>query len=804
MFSNYLKVTLRYLLRHKGYSFINILGLAVGITCCMMVMIFVRSEFSYDAFHSKASRLFRVWQVEKTGGKEFVNTVTPIPAAPSIQAAFPEVAGVSRVFNFNTLVKSGDRSFGENINMVDTAFFSLFDFELIQGNKTKPFASANSIILTPEMAKKYFGSADPIGKNLELQMGDDKVGYMVAGIAKKSPEESSIKYDFLIPFDNEKYLFRPRMLHNWFNVFTETYVLLKDKVSAAGLEKKFPSMLKQQLGEDYGKEEFNMYLQPISNIHLNTILPAGNLPTSDPKYSYILATIGILILLVACINFITLSVGRSTTRALEVGVRKTLGAGRRQLMRQFWGEAFLMTIVSFTIGLILSFLLIAPFNHLIDRNLALHFDGLFILFCVALIAVIALIAGIYPAVVLSGFNPVEVLKGKLKSNSNNAGLLRKSLIVGQFMASIVMIICTLVIGQQMQYLQQKNLGYNKEQVIVVPTNKKRPDGFALAKLYKTELMKHPEVVSVTAAVFSFAETPWATLGFSDDNKGYHSFQYNEIDPYFIPAMQIQMQQGRGFDLNNMADVNNSIVVNEALVREYGITDPIGKKFGKYSEQIIGVMKDFNYESLHTKVKPLMLSLNADTIFRQSEDVSFQNSPQPRISIRMKAGNIAENIHILEATWKEIAPNQDFQYHFLDESLAAAYTQEQKSSVIVKLASALSVFIACMGLFGLATLTVTRRTKEIGIRKVMGASVIQIVQLLSKDFIVLVAVAALISFPVAWWAMHNWLADFAYKVNINWWVFLVAGSLAILVALVTVSYNAIRAAVANPVKSLRTE
>ena len=804
MLKNYFKITFRYLMRHKGSAFINILGLAVGITSCIIVMMFVRSEFSYDAFHKKADHLFRLWQVEKTDGKEFIGTTTSLAGGPAIKASFPEVAATSRVYNFNTLVKIDNHSFDENIDMVDTAFFSMFDFQLIKGNKGKPFPSANAIIVTPEMAKKYFASDDVIGKNLELQLGDDKVVFMVSGIVEKSPEESSIKYDFLIPFDNAKYLFRPRMLSSWFNVFTETYVLLKPGATAAGLEKKFPSMMKQQLGEDYGKEEYYLHLQPITNIHLDTTLPSANLPTSDPKYSYILATISVLILLVACINFITLSVGRSATRALEVGVRKTLGAGRRQLMRQFWGEALVMTVVSFIIGLAGAYLLVNPFNHLIERNLGLHIDGMFMLFCIALTAVIALIAGIYPAVVLSGFNPVEVLKGKLKLNSSGAGVLRKGLIIGQFMASIVMIICTLVISRQMQYLQHKNLGYNKDQVVVVPTNKKRADGFALAKLYETELRKHPEVSNVTAAVFSFAETPWVTLGFADEKKAYHSFQYNEIDPFFIPAMQIQMQQGKGFEVGNTVDVNNSIIVNEALVNAFGITDPIGKRFGKYSQHIIGVMKDFNFESLHTPVKPLMLSLNADTIFKQSDDISFANSPQPRISVRMKAGNIADNIHILETAWKAIAPGQDFQYHFLDESLAAAYKQEQKSSVVVKIASALSVFIACMGLFGLATLTVSRRTKEIGIRKVMGASVIQIVQLLSKDFIMLVAVAALISVPVALWAMNKWLADFAYKASISWWMFLAAGCFAVLIALGTVSYHAIRAAMANPVKSLRTE
>jgi putative ABC transport system permease protein len=574
-------------------------------------------------------------------------------------------------------------------------------------------------------------------------------------------------------------------------------------VQAADLEKKFPAMLKQQLGEDYGSEEFNMYLQPLMAIHLDNSMPGGIQPVSNPKYSYILATIGILILLVACINFITLSIGRSTTRALEVGVRKALGAERKQLIRQFWGEALLVTVISVVIGLLAALVLIKPFNQLINRNLVFHFDPLFIMFCILLMCIIALIAGIYPAIILSGFNPIEVLKGKLNMK-DNAGLFRKGLIVGQFVASIVMIICTMVISEQMNYLQRKDLGYKKDQVIIVPTNKKRAEGFPLARIYKTELSKYPQVLSAGASVFSFAETPWANLGYSDDKKSYHSFQYNEIDASFIETMQIPIRQGRNFLPQNPADTNNSILVNETLVKEYGIKDPVGKRFGKYFQQIIGVTKDFNYESLHSKIKPLVLSLKFDTIARQSNDVSFANAPQPRISIRMKAGNVQDNINILKKAWRAVAPNQDFEFHFLDESLASAYTQEQKTATVVKIAAGLSIFIACMGLFGLATLTVTRRTKEIGIRKVLGANAVQLVKLLSKDFLFLIVIAALIAFPVAWWAMQKWLSDFAYRTSIGWWVFAFAGIASLIIALVTISTQAVKAAMRNPVRSLRSE
>jgi len=803
MFKNYLKTSLRYLLRYKTYTAINTLGLAVGITCCILIMLFVRSEFSYDRFNTKADRIYRIWQTEKFQGQEFKNTVTPIPMGPAMQSSFPEVEAMCRIYTTNTLIKVNNNSFNESFTMVDSSLFKIFDFKLIQGDGSNPFPTSNSAIVTPKIAKKYFGNTDPMGKNFEMQLGDTKQLFTITGIVAAAPEESSIKYDILISYSNERLIFSERMLHSWFNVFGETYVLLRKDVQPASLAKKFQPMLKQQLGDDYGSEQFDMYLQPITTIHLDSSLPSGIQPVSNPKYSYILATIGILILLVACINFITLSVGRSTTRAVEVGVRKALGAERKQLIRQFWGEALLVTFVSVVIGLVVAIALLKPFNQVVNRHLIFHLDPLFILYFIALIVVIALIAGIYPAIILSGFNPIEVLKGKLRTK-DSAGLFRKGLIVGQFVASIVMIICTIVIGKQMNYLQHKDLGYKKDQVIIIPTNKKRAEAYPLTHLYKIELSKYPEVLGTSASIYSFSETPWVNLGYSDDKKGYHSFQYNEVDASFIETMQIPILQGRSFQTQNPADTNNSIIVNETLLKEYGIKDPIGKRFGKYSQLIVGVTKDFNYESLHTKIEPLVLSLKLDTIARQSNDISFANSPQPRISVRMKAGNVQDNINILKKAWQAVAPNQDFEYHFLDESLGAAYEQEQKSATVVKIASGLSIFIACMGLFGLATLTVTRRTKEIGIRKVLGANATQLVKLLSKDFLLLIVIAALVAFPVAWWAMNKWLSDFAYRTSISWWVFAIAAIVSIVIAFVTISTQAVKAALMNPVQSLRTE
>jgi putative ABC transport system permease protein len=563
-------------------------------------------------------------------------------------------------------------------------------------------------------------------------------------------------------------------------------------------------MIKQNLGEDYKEGSYTVNLQPITKIHLDTSLPAGIEPISNPKYSYILLTIGILILIVACINFITLSVGRSATRAMEVGVRKVLGAERQQLIRQFWGEAVLLTIISVVIGIILAAILVHPFCQVINKQLSLHFDLVLIIYCLALILLIGLIAGIYPAIILSGFKPVEILKGKLNIGTKG-GFFRKSLITGQFVTSIGMIVCTIVIGDQLNYLQNKDLGYQKDQVVIVPTNKPRKAGTPLAELYRNELMKQPQVAGASVSIMSFSETPWVNVGYTDDKNVYRNLQFNAVDPYFIKTMGIQIVQGRDFMADNPADYTSSMIVNEALVKEYGWDNAIGKKLpGKMEQQVIGVVKDFNYESLHTKVQPLALVIMPDSFLRRVQDMNFTAAPQPRISVRLKPGNLSANLAMLKQVWKSVAPDQEFEYHFLDESIAAQYKQEQRTAVISKIASALSIFIACMGLFGLATLTVARRTKEIGIRKVLGANVGSIVRILSIEFVKLVMIAALISFPIAWWLMNSWLKDFAYRIGISWWMFAIAIVASLAIAILTVSFQAIRAAIANPIKSLRTE
>ncbi len=804
MIRNYLKIALRNLLHNKGYTFIKILGLAVGVMCCILIMLFVYSEWSYDKFHTKADRLYRVWQDEKYEDQSFVNTYTPIVMAPTLEANIPEIESTCRVQDLLPIVTLNQQDFTEQVLMVDTTFFQMFDFNILEGNKATPFANENSLIISKSTAKKYFGNASPLGKTLEMMLGDNKKLFTITSIAEDAPEASSIKYHMLISYDNIDETTSKGLQQSWFNVFGETYVLLPEGTNPEQVSAKFPAMMKQALGEDYTPGGFELYLQNITDIHLDNTLPQGIQPISNPKYSYVLGTIGILILLVACANFIILAIGHSSSRAREVGVRKVMGAEKKQLVYQFMGEAFIVTLVSFILGLGLAFLILGPFNGITNRELSIPLDLQFALFCLSLIASIAFVAGFYPALVLSRFNPTSVLKGKLASKGGSS-LLRKGLVIGQFAATIAMIICTIIIGQQINYFKNKDLGYNREQVLVVPTNINRDEGLPLAERYRTALLTHPEVSDVSVSLYSFAETPWITLGFTNENKEYKSFQYNMVDVNFIKTMDIKMKEGREFDPTKTSDLYNAAIVNESFLESFNIIDPIGKKLpGKFQQEIIGVVKDFNFQSLHTPVSPLLMTVKLDSVIPKSENVGLAFAPQPRISVRMKAGNVANNVQLLKEVWEEVAPNQDFVNTFLDDSVETQYKAEVRTSTIVKIASGLSIFIATMGLFGMVTLMLARRKKEIGIRKVLGAKVISIVKLISLDFALMIVIASLIAFPLAWWFMHDWLKDFAYRIDIQWWVFGLAGVSALLIALVTISIQAIKAAISNPVNSLRTE
>jgi len=804
MFRNYLTIAFRNLAKNRGYTLINILGLAVGIACCVLVMLFVRSEWRFDRFHEKSDRIYRAWLQEHYKGEIFNSQATPVPLGPVLSGEIPEVGASCRVASLRPLIRQGVHSFTEAAAMADSNFFSLFDFAFASGNRQAALASTHSIILTESIAKKYFGAENPIGKNLQLQLGDKPVLFTVSAILKDLPVESSIQFGMLFPFSNAHHIWSEAVRTKaWSNVSVQTYALLHPGADAVAVQRKIAAVMDPRVAENYKPGEYRVGLQPIRDLHFNSTLPEEMDRPSDPKYAYILATIGLFILLIACVNFITLSVGRSATRALEVGVRKVLGAGRRQLVIQFWSESLLLAFVSVLIGIGLASLALKPFNQLANRELTLSADAFTVFFAFLLFGAIGLLAGIYPAIVLSKFRPIQVLKGRL-ATGNGPALFRKVLVVGQFVASIIMIIASFSVQQQLQYLQTKDLGYKREQLVVVETNLARREGLALAARFKNALAGRPQVMQSTVSLFSMAQYGWMKLGYTDQKNVFRWFSFNAVDADFIDAMGLQVVQGRKFSASNAAD-SGHIIVNEALVQEYGWKDPIGQKLpGAYDQEIIGVVRDFNIESLHAPIKAAAIALKPDSLFAQSSDVSSSFAAKPRITVRFREGSVEDHIALLRATWKSVAGDQDFEYTFLDDALARAYEQEQRLGNIVQYSSLLSIFIACMGLFGLATLVVVRRTKEIGIRKVLGAGVRSVVVLLSKDFLLLVLIAALIAFPVAWWALSDWLRDFAYRIDMPLWVFFAAALLTLLVALATVSIQALRAALANPVRTLRTE
>ena len=808
MLKNYFKIALRNFAKHKVYSVINIGGLTLAITCCLLLSLYIRHEWSFDRFHAQSDRLYRSWTREVYEDKTFTNTVTPYVLGPTLQATYPEIEAMSRVEAGTMHVKKGNEVQSERVHSVDKGFFQMFDFPLLRSTGSNPVQDPYSVVLTEDVARKYFGDQDPLGKLLYMKLDSVMEPFTVTAVAANPPSHSSIRFGIVIPMQNTLMYRSDRAQRSWFNVYLETYVLLRRDAGAEKMKAKFPTLLKTALGEDYQNNNYIINLQPIRDIHLNTELTDGLEPTGNPAYSYILGGIAFFILLIACINFMTLSLGRSMGRAQEVGVRKAMGALRGQLMTQFGVEALLVTLLAVLAGVLLTYTLIPVFSELVNQPLAFHFDGLTFLFLVGLVLLVGVVAGSYPSLVLSGMKPVEVLKGKLNLKSEN-GVFRQSLVVVQFGLSIFLIVGTIVLNQQLHFLQTTSLGYQTNRTVIIPVNSGGPEGKQFVDRYRNALASHKEVQRVTASAFPFAEDDggsWGNLGFTDNQKNYREFRFNAIDSEFIPTYGIKLREGRNFDRANSADVHGGMIVNEAFVKYFGMKDPLHEKLpGRFRNiSIVGVTEDFRYASLHTKVQPLAMVMQFDTLFRGSENINFGSSPSPDMSVRLAPGALPEQIALLEKTWKTVAPEEPFNFTFLDDNLQRQYQSEQRLSRVVTLGSLVSILIACLGLFGLATLAVARRTKEIGIRKVLGASVSGIVGLLASGFLKLILVALVVASPLAWYALDGWLQDFDSRITIGWWVFVLAGGLAIGVALLTVSFQSVKAALMNPVKSLRSE
>jgi putative ABC transport system permease protein len=808
MWKNHFRIAFRNLRKHKGYSFINIAGLAIGIACCLLILLLVREELSFDRFHEHKDQIYRV--IVQQPGQYYMGTdylaVTPAPLAHALKEEFPEVIRATRINQSNNVIMSAkDKRFYEDgFLWADDHFFDVFTFPFLRGDQSKALSEPYSVVISERMAHKYFGDEDPMGKIMALS---NRYDFIVTGIMKDVPQNSHLQFDFLAPLMTLKSIRgQEDYLERWGNYSYYTYILLPDGYSPKDLEKKLPVFVEKYMGErlrrmrqqDSTRQASRFFLQPLKRIHLYSHINFEISTNSDIKQIYLLSALALVILLIACINYMNLATARSAIRAKEVGMRKVIGAQRRQLIRQFIGESVFLSFIAVLLAVILVELLLPVFNSLIGKNIQLHFfhDWEFFvgLMCVAL--VVGIISGSYPAFFLSSFQPVAVLKGSLKAEVKGP-ILRRMLVIFQFAASIVLVISTIIIYSQIEYIRNKKLGFSREQVVVLPV--KDRELRENHEPFKHELLQSPAVLGCTASTWlpnnirtNTGDTIWEGMEEGADLQVY----LLEADHDFIDLFEIELVEGRNFSREFSAD-SQMYIVNEAARKIFGWEKALGKRFGfrrwtgtEAIGQVIGVVKDFHFLSLHQEIQPLVIRL--------TEDLA------PYLSLKISTENIPRTIGFLKEKWKKFAPNTPFEYFFLDDDFEKMYRAEMRLGKIFASFTVLAVFIACLGLFGLASFTSEQRTKEIGVRKVLGASVSDIVVLLSKEFSKWVLIASLIAWPVAYYTVSQWLQSFSYRISIGIWIFLLSTLLALFMAMATVSFKAVKAAIANPVDALRYE
>jgi putative ABC transport system permease protein len=800
MFKNYMKIAMRNLSKQKIYSAINILGLAVGLAGAILIFLFVQNELSYDRFHKNTENLYCVYVIfhAEDGGIDRTFRAVTMPMGPAMEEYFPEIIHSIRVSNDNATIRTEGKLFSEKITQVDKSFFQAFSFPLLVGNPSSVFSQGNSMVLTENHARKYFGNANPIGKTLTLISGQDQADFVVTGIVEQPPSNSSIAFDILIDIESANRLnLNLRWQNNWSGFAWETYVLLKDKRSMESVLKRFPeftamhytAFIEKYLKRGEWKREgspISFGLQPIAQVHLDPNVK-GSL---DLSAIFILSGIAFIVLFIACINFMNLSIGRASARSLEVGLRKVLGAERRQLIHQFWGEFLIITGISMTVAFFLAELVLPTFNRLSGRILSLKdlFQPTHILLLLALFVIVGIVSGSYPALVMSRFKPVEIFGGKLRIGGKRP--LTRVLVVVQFALSVFLIIATIIMGRQIHFMLTADPGFSQEGVVAVKTQEPNAEASnAILKLFRERLSQQPNIISISGTTASLGMI--AAYPFKKDGREIIVYQ-NRVDYDFFKTMGIEVVQGRTFSPEFPTDTDG-VVVNEKLVKELEIEDPIGKPLKGYSMPltIIGVVKDYITEDFRHGILPALHHIKPTWRIR---DILVRISPQ----------NISETLSLLETTWKDIQPNKPFLYSFLDETMEAMYDKEKRWRAIVGFSSALAVIIACMGIFGLTSITVNRRTKEIGIRKVLGATIPQIINILIKEFFWLVGIANIISWPLAYLAMKMLLDNYYYRISLGPQYFLLAGVLSFSVSVLTTTFLAVPAAVANPVDSLRYE
>lgn len=805
MFQNYLKITFRNLKRHKGYSFINIAGLSVGMACFILILLFSMYEFSYESHHQNADRIYRVNVEQHLTDQVFRAQTSPVPLAEALYNELPEVIQFTRFQSLRTfLVRHEDQKYYENdVVFADHGALEMFTFPILKGDKTTALKELNTVVLTEEMATKYFGRQDPIGKSLAVENNlIGKMSVMVTGVMKDHPKNSNVQSNILISMESLRDIAPPAgYWNNWISQQIVSYIMLPEKHSVVEIEKKIAEIFKKHQRED---DKRVLKLEQLKRMHLYSAIA----DTGDIRTIYIFLATGLLVLLIACINFMNLSTARSSNRAKEVGMRKVVGAMRKQLIQQFFGETLLFSAFSMILALILVYVFLPSLNNLTGQFIRFgdigHAEIIFGL--IGIVVLVGLLSGSYPALILSAFQPVNVLKGIFKKGS----LFRRVLVISQFSITIALIVCTFILGRQLQFMRSKVLGFKKDQILVISNNS--AEGSRNIQPLKTALLQNPRILGVCGSlqlpsrIGMYNNVTWEGAPEGKEIELIH----NSVGYDFIDTYEIELIAGRNFSpefptdsrftREASSDSQNSggVILNEEAVRRFGWEDPIGKKViqtygeARFYYTVVGVIKDFHFSSLKNAIRPMNLFLSLGS--------------NRYISVNMQTQDIPETLSFIEDTWNKIYPNLPMDYYFLDTVFERQYRSEERIQSLFGYFSALAIFIACLGLFGLASFAAEQRTKEIGIRKVLGASVSGIVGLLSKEFTGLVLLANIIAWPIAYFASRAWLQSFAYRINVNSQIgfFFIAAVAALFIAWLTVGLQAIRAAHVNPIDSLRYE
>lgn len=807
MLKNYLKTALRNLSKNKFYSSINIIGLAVGLATCLLIFLYVTDELSYDQYNTNAGRIYRVNNEIKFNGNYIDLAQVPALMGSTMLREMPQVEQYTRISKHESfLVKKGNDNIQEQrVAFADSTLFDVFTLPVIAGNASTALKDYHSLVITETIAKKYFNSTDVVGRTMLM---NDSANYKITAVIKDIPKQSHFHFDFFVPMMENG----GSTDDNWLSQNYNSYILLNKNADATQVEAQLNPFMDKHVGPQLqsvlnislgdfkkGGDYVRATLTPLTAIHLHSNKQNEFEANGNVEYVYIFSGIALMILLIACVNFMNLSTARSSNRAKEVGVRKVLGSLKSNLIQQFLTESFLISFIALILAIIIAWLLLPHFNQLAGKEIKTDhlLQPTMLLSLIALMLVVGLLAGSYPAFFLSSFQPIDVLKGKLATGFKRSWL-RNSLVVFQFVVSIALIFGTIVIYNQLNYIHNKDIGFNRNQVVII--NHANTLGNQ-AEVFKNELLQisgvqHATMSGYLPVNYTRNSSSYFTSATLDPGSGIN-VQAWTVDENYIPTLGLKIVQGRNFSQQFLTD-STGIIINEAAAKFLATNNLLNKKIYTLRDvqtkalidyHIIGVVKNFNFSSLRDVVTPLVL---------------FLGKNNGSISVRINSTDIPDALTQIKNKWKAMAPSQPFDYSFMDEDFNKLYTTEQRTGHIFITFAVLAILIACLGLFGLVTYAAEQRTREVGIRKVLGASVSSIAGMLSTDFLKLVIISAGIAFPLAWWTMNKWLQGFAYRVNISWWVFIIAGILALFIALITVSFQSIKAAIANPVKSLRTE